>query len=153
VSNPSPGKAFGTVKPVSSYYHLPLTSAWSEEDWSNSMSQGVAESLRNVYEELCLIAAPSGCPFANSPVCELERDIVAASADLVETCTTQQLIAAVSNPKATATIIDKLVESHGVRVWGRSLGAQAHLKTPNDKKMYMWDRLEWEVGVDQKRYV
>jgi hypothetical protein len=153
VGNASPGKGFGTVKPVPDYYHLPLTSVWSEDDWSNSMSQGIAESIRNVYEELGLVAAPSASPFANSPVSELERDIVAAASDLVETCTTQQLIAVVSNPKSTTIIVEKLIEDHRARVWGRSLGAQAHLKTPNGKKMYMRDRLEWEVGVDQKRYV
>jgi hypothetical protein len=48
---------------------------------------------------------------------------------------------------------DKLVEEHETSVWGRDLGAQPHLKAPNDKKMHIRNRFTWEVGIDQKRYV
>jgi hypothetical protein len=57
INVPRPREAFGTSKTLPGYYQLPLTSVWSEDDWDNSMSQGVAESIQNVYEELAVVAA------------------------------------------------------------------------------------------------
>jgi hypothetical protein len=63
------------------------------------------------------------------------------------------LIDAASNPRRTAAVVEDLVNKHGESVWGRNLGARSWLKTPNDEKMHLRNRITWEVGVDQKRYV
>ena len=82
------------------------------------MSDGVAASLRDVYEDLILVT-----PFANTLVTALEHEITVAATNLIETCTLRTLIKAVDNPRLTMAMVDMLVGDHGRSVWSRDLGA------------------------------
>jgi hypothetical protein len=117
---PSPGHDRATILPDPGWYELPLTSVWSEDDWKTTMSDGVAASLRDVYEGLGLVT-----PFTNTPVAALERDITAAAAELIETCTMRTLIRAIDNPRLTMAMVGTLVGDHGRSVWGQGLGCSA----------------------------